>query len=354
MSARRELRSELFNVVAAAIVALLVWAYANDRTRESATVSGTVRLSASDPRANFVEPTSAVTVSMEVRGSRRAIERVGDALREGVTLATGSGAVPGEPGVHTIELQDAIAQDAGIAASGIEIVRTNPQSIRAQIGKLVTDQVSVKPVLPRASVQGEIVVDPPVVAVTLPEAAREAVGALSLEALVDTKNLEPGRTHAVDVELKLPDALNRWKELVRVVPPRAKVSFALLATTGEFTIGAVPIEIAATPATLETHEVTLPAGGSAISSVVVTGPLASIDRIRRGEFAPAAVVALGTRSTASGQRRMPVTFWRLPEGVSVVSAGGTPVTPGGAPIEVMVDVRARTRVEAITPPTGTP
>ncbi len=352
------LRSELFNIIAAAIVALLIWAYANDRTRETATVSGTVRIAASDPRANFIEPTGAVTVSMEVRGSRRAIERVEDALRTGVSLATGSGVIPSEPGEFPIDLKDAIAADAGIMATGIEIARTKPEEIRVQIGKLVTDQVPVTAVLPRASVQGEIVIDPPVVAVTLPEAARIAVGAISLDALVDTKNLEPGRLHAVDVDLKLPDSLNRWKELVRVVPPRAKVSFSLLATTGQFVISSIPVEVAVAPAALDHYEVTLLSGSTSVPNVVVTGPLASIDQLRNADFAAAAVVSLSPRVLAPGVRKVPISMWRLPEGVTVISANGVAIAAGSAPIELSVEIKARVHakpaVPATTPPAAPP
>lgn len=186
-------------------------------------------------------------------------------------------------------------------------------------------------------------------AVTLPEAARDAVGAIALDAMVDTKNLEPGRTHAIDVELKLPETLSRWKELTRIVPPRAKVSFTLLATTAEFTVATVPVEIAVTPAALETYAISLPAGSTAITNVVVTGPLASIDRLRKAEFTPAAVVALAPRALVPGTRRQPVTFWRMPEGVSVVTAAGAPVTSGSSPVEVVVEVKLRERTEPAAP-----
>lgn len=341
MNTPRQLRGELFNIVAAGIVALLIWAYANDRTRESATVAGTVRITATDPRTQYVEPTTAINVSLEVRGSRRSIESVEDALRTGISLATsGSGGVPSEPGVHTVDLANALMQEASIHSTGVEIVRMSPESVRVTIGRLVTDQVPVKPVLPRASVQGDIVVDPAVVAVTLPEAAREAVGALALDVVVDTKNLEPGRTHAVDVELKVPEALSRWKELIRIVPQRTKVVFSLLATTAEFTLASVPIELAASPAALANYDFTLP-GGGALTSVVVTGPLASIDSLRNGDFAPAAIVALGPADLAAGMRRVRVASWRLPEGVTVVSTAGVAVSAAAPFPEVSVDVQLR-------------
>ena len=67
MSPKRTLRSDLLNAIAAAIIALLIWAYANDRTRESASVAGTVRLTPTDPREQWVDPSSAVQVAVELR-----------------------------------------------------------------------------------------------------------------------------------------------------------------------------------------------------------------------------------------------------------------------------------------------
>ncbi len=87
-------RSEVMNAVAAAVIALLIWAYANDRTRESASVAGTVRLAPADPRVQFVEPSTAVSLAVEVRGSRRAIEAFEDVLRSGLPLATGGDGLP--------------------------------------------------------------------------------------------------------------------------------------------------------------------------------------------------------------------------------------------------------------------
>ncbi|MFM8785659.1 MAG: hypothetical protein ACKOFI_11065, partial [Phycisphaerales bacterium] len=108
MSARRDWRSDLVNVVAAAVVALLVWAYANDRTRETATLAGTVRLAVADPRAQYVEPSAAITVSVELRGSRRSLERAERALGAGVALAPGPDGLPGAPGSPEARLQGSL------------------------------------------------------------------------------------------------------------------------------------------------------------------------------------------------------------------------------------------------------
>ena len=318
-------RSDALNLVAAAIIALLIWAYANDRTRESTTSTGTVRFTVADPRAQYVEPSGSVSVSVEVRGSRRALERIEDELRNGVTLSSGSGDIPAGTGMHTIDFAEALAHEPAFSAMGVEIVRVRPESQRITVGALVTEQVPVTALLPSAAVQGEITLDPPVVAVTLPVEARAAAGTLGVDAVVDTKNMEPGKPQQVDVDLRLPEALARWKELCRVVPPRAKMSFTLLATSEEAKLARVPVRISAGSDALARWEI-VPAGGSDIlTGVVVTGPRAAVASITGGEFLPAAVVDVPDAALRQpGAVELPVTFWRLPEGVTVLDVAGTP------------------------------
>jgi len=315
-------RSEALNVVAAAVIALLVWAYANDRTRETATLAGTVRLAVADPRAQYVDPSAAITVSVELRGSRRAIERAERALRAGIALAPGTDGLPGEPGIHEARLQPTLQLNASIAETGAEVVRVRPETTSYSVGELVTEQVPVSTLLPSAAVQGEIAVEPAVVSVTLPSEARAAVGRLAVDAIVETKNLEPGKTQQVDVDLRLPESLARWNELCRVVPPRAKVTFALLSTNAQYTIPSVPVRVSMSQATASAWDV-VPVRAQ-VSGVVVTGPRAAIDALKSGTFVPAAVVDLGDGMPAAGRSTLAVTFWRLPEGVSVVEAADTP------------------------------
>ena len=331
-------RSEALNVVAAAVIALLVWAYANDRTRESATLAGTVRLTPADPRASWVDPSAAVTVSVELRGSRRSIERAETALRAGVPLSPGADGVPSSPGSHVLSLRDALQSNAAIAESGAEVVRVRPETVPFEVGELVTEQVPVTAVLPSASVSGEITVEPGVVSLTVPAAARQALGRLSVDAIVDTRNLEPGKPQQVDVDLRLPESLGRWREVCRVVPPRAKVSFALLKADSEFRLASVPVRVSVPADVAQGWSVSAAPGAESIRDVVVGGPRASIDALRSGAFAAAAIVDMPAAPELPGRIRQPVSFWRLPEGVTVVEAGGA---RGGDP--VMVDLVASPR-----------
>ena len=315
-------RSEVMNAVAAAVIALLIWAYANDRTRESASVAGTVRLAPADPRVQFVEPSTAVSLAVEVRGSRRAIEAFEDVLRSGLPLATGGDGLPAEAGTHAASFREVLAANPTVIATGAEVLRVRPESLRFEVGSLVTEQVPIAVVLPNAAVRGEIFADPQVVTVTLPEVARKSIGALSVDAAIDTKNLEAGKPQQIDVELRLPSTLDRWKELCRVVPPRARISFELLASSNEYTAPRIAVRITLSPQTASRWDVTVVPGSEFMTGVVLTGPRAAIDSITTGAFTPAAVIDLDETPVKVGTAEYPVTFWRLPEGVTVVKKSG--------------------------------
>lgn len=327
-------RSEIMNAVAAAVIALLIWAYANDRTRETASVAGTVRLTPADPRLQFVDPSTAVSLAVEVRGSRRAIEAFEDLLRTGLPLATGGDGLPAEPGLHAASLREVLAANPTIVATGAEVVRVRPESLRFEVGSLVTEQVPIAVVLPNSAVRGEIFADPQVVTVTLPEAARKSIGALSVDASIDTKNLEAGKPQQIDVELRLPSALDRWKELCRVVPPRARISFELLASSSEYTAPSIAVRITLSPQTANRWDVTLAPGSETMKGVVLTGPRSAIESITTGAFTPAAVIDLDETPVKIGSADYPITFWRLPEGVTIVKNSGN-ATPAVATLQVM-------------------
>lgn len=324
MTGRHDWKSTALNMLAAAIIALLIWAYANDRTRESASVSGTVRLAAADPREAFVDPATAVQLAVEVRGSRRAIEQLEDALRSGLSLAVGGEGLPADAGAHEVPLREVLAANPTVAATGAEVVRVRPESLRYETGKLVTEQVPVTIGLPNASLRGTPAADPAVVTVTMPASARDAGGALAVEAAVDTRALAPGR-HRLDVDLRLPERLSRWREQCRIVPPRTVVTFELASATAELTLDRVAVRLALTPRAADRWEVTPEPGADALAGVVVSGPAASIAELASGRFVPVAVIDLGDEPSRVGVDSYAVSYWRLPDGVTVVR------TPGGEP-----------------------
>ncbi|MFM1936691.1 MAG: hypothetical protein RI990_1650 [Planctomycetota bacterium] len=325
MNRPRGWRSEALNMAAAAVIALLVWMFANDRTRESEVLASTIRLAPPDPKAGFVEPSAALPVTVTVKGSRRAIDRAADALRAGITLVPGVGTIPAGAGTHSLDLADALGDASTLRDLGVLVETVRPASMQFTFGDLATVQVPVEPVLAGSVLDGSVAIDPEVVNITLPALARPADGALGVTANVDTANLEPGKAHQVDVELRLPESLAKWKELCRVVPPRAKVSFTLLANTSELTLDGIEVRVSLPAASSLRYEVKPAPESAVLSGIVVTGPRASIEALQSGTFVPAAVVDLADADVRPGRFEAAVTFWRLPEGVTVVGPRHRPI-----------------------------
>ena len=55
-------------------------------------------------------------------------------------------------------------------------------------------------------------------------------------------------------------------------------------------------------------------------------PVIRIEALRPGTFVPAAVVDLSNADVRPGRFEAAVTFWRLPEGVTVVGPRNRPIT----------------------------
>ena len=82
------------------------------------------------------------------------------------------------------------------------------------------------------------------------------------------------------------------------------------------------MRITLSPQTASRWDVTVAPGSEFMTGVVLTGPRAAIDSITTGAFTPAAVIDLDETPVKIGTAEYPVTFWRLPEGVTVVKKSG--------------------------------
>ena len=85
---------------------------------------------------------------------------------------------------------------------------------------------------------------------------------------------------------------------------------------------------AMTPDEANRWEVTPEPGSEAIFDVSFSGPRAAIDSLTSGAFTPAAVIDLGGTAPRIGTGSYAVTFWHLPEGVTITKAG----TGGTSPV----------------------
>ena len=334
----------------AAVASLLIWTWAAEKTRESATVTGAVRIVSGEGQALAAEPDTPIPVTVQLKGSRGSLQRVADLIEGGAELKLGRGGVPATPGTFSVDLAAAIAALPELSRSDVSVESTRPDLLEVSLSKLVTQAMKITPVFPSGQVSGEATVDPPEATVTLPATLAERAALLRLEAPVDVRPLEPGRRYSRPVRLRLPEALQTKEGQVRVTPEEVTVTFTLRAKNSTTTVTSVPVQVAGPPTELAACEVQLDPGNEFLRNVTLTGPGDAISQIESGRFRVAAVVHLSADDLARRSLTRPVSLWLLPPGVTVTKVGNS--TDLAPPVSLRISERPRTSAAPPAAPAG--
>lgn len=342
-----EWTNRISTALIATVVMLLIWTWAAEKTLETQTVSGAVRFVPGEGQALSIDPADPVTVTVEVKGSRRSIQRIETLLDRGLDLRLGLGAVPTTPGTYSVSLARAISEVPDIQRSDLTVLSTKPDTVTVSIGRLVTRAVKIDAAIPLAQISGSVTIDPSEAQVTLPESLADAAPQARLEAFVDVKDLEPGRRHSLEVPLRWPEALQAARGTARVVPERVTVSFRLESRDRTIVIPTVPVQVAGPPVDLNNFAVQVEPGSEFLRAVTVSGPGDAISQIESGRARIAAIVHLGADDLARRVTTKPVSMWLLPPGVTVTRIGSS--TETNPSIALRIVERPRT-----APPTAEP
>jgi hypothetical protein len=312
--------SKLSTWFVAAIATVLIWAWAADRTRETRELKGTVAFRSSDPAQHFVDPMKAFPVTLSVKASPASIETIQTMLDEGVLIPTGTPGFPGQPGSSNVLLASTINNLPAVMATDATILGARPESAKVVVGDLITTQYPVAVRIPLADFESASV-NPSVALVTLPAAVAEAAKDIQVEAVVDAKNLAPGRNTAT-ATMRLPESLAVKPEQVTIVPDRAQVAFTLRRKTESINLATVGVQIAGSPTDLKGFDVSINQDGGVLRDVTLVGPPDALKDIESGKFTVTAIVPLTSGDLGSKITKKAVSNWILPLGVSVESIGG--------------------------------
>jgi hypothetical protein len=322
------------------LVSVLVWLFAESRTLRIETIAVPVtidvggrtlvfRLTDGDAWAGVVE--------VELTGPVGLIDALRGPMGEGVLLELGD-ELPGDPGVRSVDLREALRRDSLFADSGITIRRIVPETLGLEIDRLESVRLPVQVDLSGVETSGPVTVQPPEIEVRVPASFAGGLPESIIARLDPTRlaSLVPGRRSElsqVPVELEgLPDGL--WG--LRLGETRVTVALAVRARTQNLMIAELPILIELAPADFARWIVEIPPEDRVLTNLSLTGPGAAIDRLRRGEIRLRAVVSISSEAMERGIDRAPVELVGLPSGVVAEFAGR----------EVRVTVRRRE-----TPPT---
>lgn len=325
------------------LVSVLVWLFAESRTLRNETLAVPVTIDAGGRTLVFRLTDGndwAGVVEVELTGPVGLLDALRGPAGEGVLLELGD-ELPGEPGVRFVDLRDALRRDSLFADSGITIRRTVPETLGLEIDRLETVSLPVQVDLSGVETSGPVTVQPPEIEVRLPASFAGALPEAIVARLDPTRlaALVPGRRSElsqVPVELEgLPDGL--WG--LRLGETRVTVALAVRARTQNLLIAELPILIELAPADIARWIVEIPPEDRVLSNLSLTGPVAAIDRLRRGEVRLRAIVSISSESLERGIERAPVELVGLPSGVVAEFAGR----------EVRVTVRRRETATTVPP-----
>ena len=330
MTQRRE---TIGNIIVVSLLTLLIWWWAAGETSLTEVLyNQQISLVASSGTSTIVRPKTISEVRVEIRGPRKAVQRMAEKFHELSNVTVGSPGVPSTNGLHVIDL---VTLETGIVARAQEpvtVVSTQPASAKIEIILRSQLDAIIQPTLPEGvRTTGAITVDPPTGTLVLPDTLLKEGETFTLAAIVTPEmleNLEPGRRHVVKAEVSLPAELLSQSDLIEFEPREVEVSVALLSAEVEHTIPSVPVQVAAPPADLDRYSVTIAQGAGFLRDVTLRGPPDAITRIEKGETSVVAFVHLTSDDLVQHVTERPVTMWILPQGVTVVRVGtGNTTTP---------------------------
>lgn len=272
------------------------------------------------------------SVSVRLEGPTAAIDDAERILRSPLVVGPGAPGFPAEPGEHTLRIADLLRQVPELARIGVTITDAQPATVTVRVSRLITREFTVRPDLAGIEVEGEVVVRPSTVTVTMPEAAAAAIGergtvgggaggatAVAVIAENDRRQLRDDGAQTITAAVVLPEALSDF-DPVTVAPEQVRVTLRVRKQQDEVVVPSVPVWI--------TMPNTEGAGWDVrvlqpiIRNVTVRGPAAEIARVRNRELLPIAFVILSSDDLEDGVTSKLAFF--APVWASQIGADGQP------------------------------
>ncbi len=246
---------EIWTYLIVTLVAVLIWAWAASETRERKSLNAaSVRFTTSNP-SNWTIAPSSTPVQLNVEGPTVAVQRVERLLRRPIDIP-----VPATAGRQAIDLAAQLRDLDSIRETGATIVATDPATIDVELDQIDRITVPVKPNFPGVTTDGEIVVQPREVTVSLPHTLREQLrGDFAVEAFLDRGQLDglaPGEPQVKEARLRLPETLiGANTSDVRFNPSVVTVRFTIRSRVRETKVDSVRVQVAGPVEDRDTYRV---------------------------------------------------------------------------------------------------
>lgn len=333
---RAWLRADLLTYVIVTAVSALVWYWAAGETRESRSLPGVIVKFTVPSAASWRLSPTATPVTITVEGSRRAINRA--AAIDRLTVER-----PAAVGEQVVDMLDALESNPEVIEAGISIVSVSPSSVTLSMDAIVQQPARVRPVLPGVQSDGEIVVTPAQVTLSLPGQLRPFVSEdATVEAFVDRQQLdrlEPGVPHTLEnVVLRLPEPLS--DRPIAITPSAVRMTFTIRSQIRELPlVTPVRVQTAGPP---EDTEYLIAFEPKQLRDVIVSAPVTVIDKIESGDAVVIAIVHLkSTEKEARLDRKRVASFVALMPDGSFVAVDARVGETGESRPEIGVTITAQ-------------
>ena len=185
MTTRRRLLSWLQTFLLVSLITALIWVWAEGESLSTTDITAEIVLVPGGDGALVARAEGAAwpvatggRVQLRVRGTTNAVESARRTLvgPEPLRLEPGIGGVPGEPGLHTVRLAEAIRLSDRLRNIGLAIASAEPAEVSLRVHRLQSVRLPVRVVVGAGVFVGEPVVEPSEVLVRLPSELAERLG----------------------------------------------------------------------------------------------------------------------------------------------------------------------------------
>jgi hypothetical protein len=315
-------RNEIGSYVIITAVAVLVWIWAANETREQETVISKVQFVVPDDGAWIIEPDN-FAVSMVVEGSRLAIQNVEALARSGFIVELAP-----EVGVQIVDVESKLIANQALRETGSVLRSIDRPSATPSVDRLVPVQLTVLPSLPGVQFETQPRIDPPTATLSLPSRLQSQYSDIRVQAFAgqdQTASLPEGVQRTLDVPLRiLPDALAA-NEHVTVVPSRVRLSFTIRSQTRELKLNQ-PVKVQLAGPFEDQKDFYVEFETDTLRDVTVSADADLVRRIESGEATVVAVVYLRSiekeriAAGGTGSAEVPVSYF-----MAMIGSEGRPV-----------------------------
>lgn len=303
------IRKDFWTYVIVTIVAVLIWAWAAGETREQKALY--VGLNFVPQEADrWVVRSSHTAVTLTVEGSTQALREATLARSDPIELPLGIDGVPGEAGIHVIDVVTVLGRNPLLRSTGASVLASDPPTIELAIDEIVMAPARIRERLPGVQTEGPIRFDPPDARVALPQRMRARLpDVLTVEAAVDPPRLaqlEPGRVHAIEVHLLPPESLI-GDPAVHIVPPTVTMQFTIRSRIRKTQLDTVRVQLAGPPESYAEYAVELEE--RVLTDVTVTADADLISKIESGEATVVAILHVTNRDKENGIKLKQVSYF---------------------------------------------